>query len=166
MIVTTLIVWLSLYNYPSLFDCFPQCVIVSITVWLYSSLCYSPLCVTVSMITVSLYPSSISLTVSLHHSLITVSFTIGLYTSLYHFISHFIPLESSGPLSARPLQCRNSHQDNREQARCGGLPDLDLLVSEDDTEPQLLQLTGHVPSSSLRPSVRAGREHYIRSGAV
>ncbi len=42
---------------------------------------------------------------------------------------------TSRPLLARPLQCRDRYQDNREQAGRSGLSHLDLPVSQDDAEP-------------------------------
>lgn len=53
---------------------------------------------------------------------------------------------SLGSLSPWPFQCWDRHQDNREQAGCCRLPDMDIPLPPYDPEPQLLQPARWVPS--------------------
>ncbi len=49
---------------------------------------------------------------------------------------------SPGPLSSRPFQCWDCHQDGGEQTGCCRLHDMDVPVSPHDPKPQLLQPAG------------------------
>lgn len=64
-----------------------------------------------------------------------------------------------GSLPAQSSGRRDCDKDDREQTRCRGLPDLDVLLPEACAKPKLLPSARREPSPLVRSLVRSGGEY-------